>query len=194
MLNSYPQELLQAECQSIVEEILKEKYVLLSVHNFILREEEKTKIECDIVFSNDWDTIFISGVGEGAIDALYVAMINVFSDKFISLRRVSFDDFTLSVKFKKSVRKSASPVEVKLALKNASGKNIYFSSESCSIVKAAILVVASACEYLINAERTILELRDLIDEAEGRRRTDLVEKYRDNMVELVKITSYDEVL
>jgi hypothetical protein len=61
-------------------------------------------------------------------------------------------------------------------------------------LKAAISVVASACEYLINAERTILELRSLIDEAEGRRRTDLVGKYRDNMVELVKITSYDEVL
>ena len=194
MLNSYPQELLQANCQSIVEEILKENYVSMSVQNFILSESEKTKIECNIIFSNDWDDIFICGHGDGAIDALYTAMINQFSDKFISMRCVTFDDFTLNVKFKNSVRKSASPVEVKLALKNASERNIYFSAESRSIIKAAISVVVSACEYLINAERTILVLRDLIDNAYDRDRTDLVVNYRDKMIELVRITSYEEVL
>ena len=110
------------------------------------------------------------------------------------MRRVMFDDFALNVKFKESIRKSAAPVEVKLALENAAGKSIYFSSESCSIVKASISVVVSACEYLINAERAILELRNLIDDANARSRIDLTAKYRDNMVELVKITSYDEVL
>ena len=194
MLNSYPQELLQAKCQSIVEETLREKYISLSWNNFILREGEKTSIECDVAFSRDWDHRHVSGSGDGVVDALYTAMVDAFSQDFVSLRRVTFDDFKMDVKFKKSTRRSASPVEIKLALKNANDKNIYFSSESRSMVRASVAVVFSACEYLINAERAILCLRDLIDDAQVRRRQDLVMVYTDKMVDLVGVTSYEEIL
>jgi len=194
MLTSYPEELLQKKCQLIVKEILKEKYVELSVKDFILREGLKTEIECNIFFSNDWEDIFIVGHGAGPVDALYTAMIDHFSPKFISLKNVSFDDFVVQVKFKNSSRKSASPVEIKLSLKNGNDRNIYFSSESYSMVGGAISVVTTACEYLINAERAILQLRDFIADARQRERIDVMDVYVDKVVKLVGITTYEEVL
>ena len=178
---------------SIVKNVLKEKYVNLSVNDFILREEEKTNIECNICFSNEWEDISIQGAGDGVVDALLTGMVDRFSEEFISLKRVIFDDFVMEVKFKSSVRRSAAPVEIKIALKNASGKNIYFSSESQSMVKAVIAVVTSACEYLINAERAIIQLRTDVQEARTRRRNDLIDLYTNHMIDLVNITSYEEI-
>tara|TARA_B100000131_G_scaffold260038_1_gene255773 strand:+ start:43 stop:627 length:585 start_codon:yes stop_codon:yes gene_type:complete len=193
MLTSYPQELLQKKCQSIVRDTLKEKYVNLFVRNFTLREGEKTSISCSVAFSNEWDDIFIEGTGEGAVDALFTTMVSAFSEQYRSLSQVGFDDFVMQVKFKTNVRKTASPVEIKMALKNAQGKDIYFSSESNSMVKATISVVVSACEYLINAERAIVQLREDIKGARKRRRNDLIEAYMNHMVDLVSITSYEEI-
>tara|TARA_Y100001936_G_C15831240_1_gene536915 strand:- start:175 stop:759 length:585 start_codon:yes stop_codon:yes gene_type:complete len=193
MLTSYPQELLQKKCQLIVRDTLKEKYVNLFVRNFTLREGEKTSISCSVAFSNEWDDIFIEGTGEGAVDALFTTMVSAFSEQYRSLSQVGFDDFVMQVKFKTNVRKTASPVEIKMALKNAQGKDIYFSSESNSMVKATISVVVSACEYLINAERAIVQLREDIKGARKRRRNDLIEAYMNQMVDLVSITSYEEI-
>ena len=193
MLTSYPQELLQKKCQLIVRDTLKEKYVNLFVRNFTLREGEKTSISCSVAFSNEWDDIFIEGTGEGAVDALFTTMVSAFSEQYRSLSQVGFDDFVMQVKFKTNVRKTASPVEIKMALKNAQGKDIYFSSESNSMVKATISVVVSACEYLINAERAIVQLREDIKGARKRRRNDLIEAYMNHMVDLVSITSYEEI-
>ena len=177
----------------IVRDTLKEKYVNLFVRNFTLREGEKTSISCSVAFSNEWDDIFIEGTGEGAVDALFTTMVSAFSEQYRSLSQVGFDDFVMQVKFKTNVRKTASPVEIKMALKNAQGKDIYFSSESNSMVKATISVVVSACEYLINAERAIVQLREDIKGARKRRRNDLIEAYMNQMVDLVSITSYEEI-
>ena len=62
------------------------------------------------------------------------------------------------------------------------------------MVVAAISVIRKAFEYLINAERAILQLRESIFEAKGRNRRDLVTKYTDQMARLVKIISYEEVI
>lgn len=194
MIRSYPQEVFQKKCQLIVRNLLKEDYVELCVNNFILREGDKTSIECEVYFSNDWNSIFIEGTGDGFIDALFNTMVTHFSEQFTSLKNISFDDFIMQVKFKSNVRRSASPVEIKLALKTAREKNIYFSSESQSMVKAAIAVVVNACEYLINAEIAIVQLKENIEDAKGRRRNDLVEIYTHHMMDLVNITSYESVV
>ena len=193
MLTSYPQELLQQKCQLIVEKTLEEKYVHLSVDNFILREGNRTKISCNVLFSNEWDDIFIDGEGDGVVDALLTTMISTFSEQYHSLKYISFDDFVMQIKFKTNIRRSASPVEIKMVLKNAKEKDIYFSSESQSMIKATISVVVSACEYLINAERAIIQLRKDIEGAKERRRNDMLDIYINRMIDLVSIISYDEV-
>jgi len=193
MLNSYPQELLQQKCQLIVEEILKQNYVKFGVEDFLLRESDQTQIECSLCFSNDWKDILIQGAGDGPVDALYTAMVKHFSPTFVSLKNVFFDDFVMKVDFKKTARKSAAPVCIKLSLKNHSERNIFFSAQSHSMVGASTAVVIGACEYLINAEMAFVELKRLIADARKRSRIDLVDKYVEKMVSLVGIATYEEI-
>jgi len=193
MLNSYPQELLQQKCQLIVEEVLKQNYVELGVEDFLLRESDQTQIECRLYFSNEWEDIFIQGTGDGPVDALYTAMVRHFSPTFVSLKNVFFDDFVMKVDFKKTARKSAAPVCIKLSLKNHSERNIFFSAQSHSMVGASTTVVVGACEYLINAEMAFVELKRLIADARKRSRIDLVDKYVEKMVSLVGIATYEEI-
>ena len=176
----------------IARDILKENYVKVIITDFVLRERQETQIKCKIVFSNEWEDIFIEGVGSGVVDVLFTSIINNLSKQFFSLKQISFDDFIMEVKFKTNIRKSASPVEIKLALKNTRGKNIYFSSESQSMMKATIAVVTIACEYFINAEISILQLRKDIENAKKRDRNDLLDTYVNQMIDLVTITSYED--
>jgi len=198
MNNSFPEEELQKKCASIVREVLDKKYINLFIGNFILKEEDKEKISnisCVISFSNEWEDVIIEGKGRGVVDALIGAIIAQFGGVFFSLQQLEFDDFAMRVKFKNSfTRRTDAPVEIKLALKNKRGQRIYFFAESRSMVVAAISVIRRAFEYLINAERAILQLRESIFEATERNRRDLVTTYTDQMARLVKILSYEEVI
>tara|TARA_R100001244_G_C5160409_1_gene130933 strand:- start:226 stop:834 length:609 start_codon:yes stop_codon:yes gene_type:complete len=198
MNNSFPEEELQKKCASIVREVLDRKYINLFIGNFILKEEDKEKISnisCVISFSNEWEDVIIEGKGRGVVDALIGAIIAQFGEVFFSLQQLEFDDFAMRVKFKNSfTRRADAPVEIKLALKNKRGQRIYFFAESRSMVVAAISVIRKAFEYLINAERAILQLRESIFEATKRNRFDLVTRYTDQMSCLVKILSYEEVI
>ena len=198
MNNSFPEEELQKKCASIVREVLDKKYINLFIGNFILKEEDEEKISnisCVISFSNEWEDVIIEGKGRGVVDALIGAIIAQFGGVFFSLQQLEFDDFAMRVKFKNSfTRRTDAPVEIKLALKNKRGQRIYFFAESRSMVVSAISVIRRAFEYLINAERAILQLRESIFEATERNRRDLVTTYTDQMARLVKILSYEEVI
>jgi len=198
MNNSFPEEELQKKCASIVREVLDKNYINLFIGNFILKEDDKEKISnisCVISFSNEWEDVIIEGKGRGVVDALIGAIIAQFGEVFFSLQQLEFDDFAMRVKFKNSfTRRTDAPVEIKLALKNKRGQRIYFFAESRSMVVAAISVIRKAFEYLINAERAILQLRESIFEATERNRRDLVTTYTDQMARLVKILSYEEVI
>tara|TARA_Y100001963_G_C6571486_1_gene349069 strand:- start:333 stop:533 length:201 start_codon:yes stop_codon:yes gene_type:complete len=62
------------------------------------------------------------------------------------------------------------------------------------MVIAAVSVIRKAFEYLINAERAILQLKEDIACAQLRNRQDLVSKYTKQMTELVRILSYEKVI
>ena len=198
MNNSFPEEELQKKCASIVKNVLGTNYINLFIGNFILKEDDKEKISnisCVISFSNEREDVIIEGKGRGVVDALIGAIMAQFGEVFFSLQQLEFDDFAMRVKFKNSfTRRTDAPVEIKLALKNKRGQRIYFFAESRSMVVAAISVIRKAFEYLINAERAILQLRESIFEATERNRRDLVTTYTDQMVRLVKILSYEEVI
>ena len=62
------------------------------------------------------------------------------------------------------------------------------------MVIAAVSVIRKAFEYLINAERAILQLREDIAYATLRNRQDLASKYTTQMTELVRILSYENAI
>ena len=199
MLNSFPQEVLQNECHSIVREVLGDSYINVSIRHFSLTEDDLEKItcvNCEIVFS-DGRREDICGSGHGMVDALFNSIIQKYSDKYISLNQVVFDDFTMRVDFKSAgARSTDSPVEIKLALKanTRQQQNIYFSATSRSMVIASVSVIRDAFEYFVNAESAVLLLKENINDAALRNRRDLHERYVSQLSRLVRIISYEDVL
>ena len=197
MLNSFPQEILQNKCHSIVLEVLGSSYIKIFIGDFSLKEDDRkktTNVNYKIFFSNGREEA-IQGDGYGAVDALFNSIIQKFSHEYISLKQIKFDDFLMRVNFKSArTRITDSPVEIKLSLKALQKQNIYFSSEARSMVVAAISVIRKAFEYFINAEAAMMALHKGIENAMQRNRRDLSEKYTLQMAELVRIISYEKVI
>ena len=61
-------------------------------------------------------------------------------------------------------------------------------------MKAGIAAVCGAIEYLINAELAVVQLSKDIKFAEERRRRDLRETYLSQLLELINLVSYAEVI
>jgi len=197
MNNPFPEEAHQQYIENIIKDVLSDEYVNLFITNFVLSEndvKQTSNVFCDIQFSNDWKEQQIEGRGTGAVNALVNGMMETFSQRFFSLEQVELDDFAVQVKFASTRRSTDAPVEIKLALRNERNQRIYFYATSRSMVIAAVSVIRKAFEYLINAERAILQLKEDIACAQLRNRQDLVSKCTRQMTELVRILSYENVI
>ena len=197
MNNTFPEEAHQRHIENIIKEVLGAEYINLFITNFVLSENDEQQISnifCDIKFSNEWKDEQIEGHGTGAVNALVNGMMKTFSQKFFSLEQVELDDFAVRVKFASNRRSTDAPVEIKLILRNKRNQRIYFHATSRSMVIAAVSVIRKAFEYLINAERAILQLREDIAYATLRNRQDLARKYTTQITELVRILSYENAI
>ena len=197
MNSPFPEEAHQQYIENIIKDVLGDECVALFITNFVLSENDEkqtSNVFCDIQFSNEWEAQQIEGRGTGAVNALVNGMMEAFSQKFFSLKQVELDDFAVRVKFASNRRSTDAPVEIKLALRNERNQRIYFYATSRSMVIAAVSVIRKAFEYLINAERAILQLREDIAYATLRNRQDLASKYTTQMTELVRILSYENAI
>jgi hypothetical protein len=195
----YPEELAIKKNKEIINNVLK-KQASLKIKQFSLEED----------FKNDCSNIFfilnfhhkankqhkIKSNGSGMVDALFMGIINEFSDSYVSLKNISLYDFLVNVNFKESnsLLHTDAPVEVKIILQGSPRSKLYFKAESKSLAKAAIGAVCSAIEYLINAELAVIQLSKDIKSADKRQRNDLQDKYTSQLSELVKLVSYTKVI
>jgi len=192
----FPEEARQNDLMKIITDVLGEAKVVVFISNFILKEDDATKcsnISCKLHLQKEM--IAIVGKGNGPVDALFSALIKKLNKRYFSLEGIKFEDFSLKVKFKESRRwkKTDAPVEIKLVLKNSRDKRLYFHAQSRSLVVAAIAVIRKALEYLINAERAIIQLRLDYADAMSRNRMDLTYKYAFQLGELIQISNYEKL-
>jgi len=192
----FPEEARQNDLMKIIEEVLGAAKVSVFIGDFILKEDDAAKsshISCKLHLRNR--ILNIKGRGDGPVDALFTAVVEALTPTYISLEGVQFDDFSLKVKFKEgpTTRKAAAPVEIKLVLKNERNKRMYFHSQSRSLMAAAVAAIRRAFEFLINAEKAVLQLRDAHRNAADRYRRDLTEKYALQLAELVQVANYEKL-
>ena len=192
----FPEEARQNDLMKIITDVLGEAKIVVFISNFILKENDTTKcsnISCKLHLQKEM--IAIAGKGNGPVDALFSALIKKLNKRYFSLEGIKFEDFSLKVKFKESRRwkKTDAPVEIKLVLKNSQDKRLYFHAQSRSLVVAAIAAIRKALEYLINAERAIIQLRLDYADAMSRNRMDLTDKYAFQLGELIQISNYEKL-
>jgi len=197
---TFPEEVIQAKCKKIIDEVLRTSQLKLFISNFVLEENYKDKksyISCHLAVPNNKSlSTKIKGDGNGFVDALFNAVIDELSNNFCSLKQFKLDDFSMKVNFKESRRwnKTDAPVEIKLAIENLNKNLLYFTATARSLVVAAISAIRKAIEYLINVELAVIQLYKGIQDATARDRTDLIQKYTLQLAELVRIVSYEETI
>ena len=198
-----PGEMRRPLYEKLAREILADRYVNLHLQgNFKIEEDlrsDTTKISCVIeaTGSQNKSTMIIEGKGKGPIDAFFKSIKKELSNEYTSLSTFRFKEFNAVAELNKRNTKtsgSSAAVEALFIVQNDRGEDLIFRDKSTSINKASVKSVLKAVEYFVNMEKAVKLLHAAVEDATKRNRGDLVNIYTLKLAELVRTTSYDEVL
>ena len=139
--------------------------------------------------------IDIVGRGVGFVDALYHGLIDHFAREYPSLKTLTVNHFEVHGNMATGRdRGTDAEVEVVLCVTNSEEEKFIFQTVARSLVAATCAVVFEMAEFFINSERAYITLYRAVEDARSRNRQDLVEAYQSQMAEVVKSTSYSDVI
>lgn len=183
-----------------MKEILQEDYLHWDVDSYRLHEDLNDgvcTISCEVT-TQQGDHFTVQGEGVGIIDALFNALRDRLADDYPSLKSIRFSKFNirglLSSDDSEHPMTSQAEAEATVGIVNSEGKDFEFQSTAPSVSRAGVQATIQAAEYFVNSERTYVRLHEIIEHYREEGRTDLVEKYTEMMSDVVKNTSYSEVL
>lgn len=188
----------QAKMLSLMREILQDDYRYLRVSSYTITEklgEDSCRIQCEL-YDGERD-VMVVGEGVGTIDALFRALREHLASDYPSLESIRFDQFDIEGLISgESGEGAATEAEAKatVGILNSEGDAFEFEARAPSVSRAGIQATVAAVEYFVNSERTYVRLHEILEHYRSEGRTDLVEKYTDLMSQVVKNTSYSEVV
>ena len=108
---------------------------------------------------------------------------------------MSFQSFDTKAALETS-RKAGADAEckIRLVVHNDGGFPFEFEANGRSMAVVSLTVVMLAVEYFVNSERAFICVYRALSDAKDRGRQDLVESFTAQLSELVKTTSYTEVI
>jgi hypothetical protein len=182
----------------MVREILRDDYVVLSADRLSLEEdlgEGRSRIRVDV---RDGKGIVatIEGQGVGMVDSLFNALVARLSGEYPSLKTIEFARFTITAQLDTRTKRAGADAigEVLLVVRNSDGRDFEFRDASRSISGSAVRAVLAGVEYFVNSERAFITCYRALKDAHDRNRPDLVQSFTSQLAELVKNTSYTEVI
>jgi hypothetical protein len=189
----------QERITGIMKELLGEKYLKLEVVGYDLHEDfgrGETSIACKIRDTHSDEVTVIEGRGVGIIDAFFHALLDRLSREYPSLQSIQVDKFVVTGNIASAVDTSHADAvcEVVLGIRNDKGIHFEFACESRSVTRAGINCTLLAAEYFVNSERAFIEAYKSHQSARDQSREDMTNRYTEIMSELVRNTSYSEVI
>jgi len=183
----------------LIRRVLGSDYLELSVTRMTLEEDFDTGMSHVVVDSIDTHGTVqtVDGRGCGLVDALWSGLLERYSMEYQSLKSIELVGFAVQAKIEtKTAATSGSDAvaEVKLQIRNSEGTLFDFIDASRSIAASSTRAVLAGIEYFINAERAFIMLHHSLRDARERHRDDLVTRYTKELAEVVKSTSYAEVI
>jgi hypothetical protein len=138
----------------------------------------------------------VEGKGRGMVDAIFHAMLDRYAQEYQSLKSIELANFRVEARLDTKEQKSGvdAVASVLVEVRNSEGKLFPFTDESRSIATSSARAVLAVVEYFVNAERAFITLYKSRKDAQDRHRDDLVARYTHEMSEVVKSTSYAEVI
>jgi hypothetical protein len=182
----------------LIRRVLGKDYVELKVEKLVFEDEFETgtSVATLTMRDNHGGRYTIAGKGEGLVGGLWGAFLERFAVEYQSLQSLELAAFKVQAKFdtKKGRDGSDAVAEVLLDVRNSDDKLFAFSDASRSMASSTVRAVTAAIEYFVNAERAFLTLYNCRQDAKERQRDDLVTRYTQELAEVVKSTSYAEVI
>jgi hypothetical protein len=185
-----------ADNVELIRRILGTGYLELRLARLSVEEvpELATRVAVEVTENGAASTI--DGEGVGPIDALWGCLVGRFAREYQSLKSIQLAGFTVSAAIESKVRKAGldALATVEIAVVNSDGRRFIFSDTSRSVTASAARGVIAVVEYFVNAERAFVTLSHARKDAVARGRADLVARYTAELAEVVKSTSYTEVI
>ncbi|MDP3987231.1 MAG: hypothetical protein Q8P81_03340 [Nanoarchaeota archaeon] len=187
--------------QGKIKKILTDSYVSFRILEYSVKENDastKVSFKLEDSLGNTYQVEDYKS-DKGFVDALFNGVVSVLEKERRTLSQLMFFDLVVT-----PIKTSYDEEEYATLEKNAVSKLVIvngrslserfvFSSESFSLTKSAVDVVVKAIEFFVNAEHAYRFLLISYKEAKKRNRNDLVEKYKNEMSEMVKVCCYSEV-
>ena len=185
-----------AENVDLIRRILGTGYLELRLSRLEVHEVPELASRVAVEVTENGQATTIEGDGVGPVDALWGAMVGRYAKEYQSLKSIQFAGFTMSAAIESKVRKAGldAMATVEVAVVNSDGRRFTFSDSSRSVTSSAARLVIAVVEYFVNAERAFVTLSHARKDAVARGRSDLIARYTAELAEVVKSTSYAEVI
>lgn len=181
----------------LIKRVLGANFLALSLGKLSIEEDPgvSTTVRAKIS-EGDHPPVEVEGTGVGVVDALYNGLLDRYAREYQSLKTIQLVKFALAADMES--KKASAGVDavgtVTIEIKNSEGRYFSFAHTSRSITTSSACAVISAVQYFLNAERAFLTLYNARRDAHERGREDLVSRYTAELAEVVKSTSYAEVI
>ncbi len=185
-----------ADNQELIRRILGDGYLELRLAKLQTEEVPELASRVTVEVTERGQVQTIEGEGVGPIDALWGALIGRYAREYQSLKSLTFAGFHVSAVIETKRRKAGldALAKVEVAVVNSEGRRFEFSEESRSVTSSAARAVIAVAEYFVNAERAFVTLSHARKDAVARGRADLVARYTAELAEVVRSTSYAEII
>jgi hypothetical protein len=185
-----------AENLELIRRILGDGYLELRLAKLQTEEVPELATRVSVELTERGVTQSIEGEGVGPMDALWGALIGRYAREYQSLKSITLAGFHVSAAIESKRRKAGldALAKVEIAVVNSEHRRFDFTDESRSVTASAARCVIAVVEYFVNAERAFVMLSHARKDAIARGRHDLVTRYTAELSEVVKSTSYAEVI
>lgn len=181
----------------LIRRVLGEGYLGLELTRLVI--DEAADSSCGVVVEatdTHGGNYRVEGKGRGAVDAIFQAMLGRYAQEYQSLKSIELANFKVEARMDTKEEKSGvdAVASVLIEVRNSEGKLFSFTDESRSVAFSSARAILAVVEYFLNAERAFITLYNARKDAQDRHRDDLVARYTHEMSEVVKSTSYAEII
>lgn len=189
----------QHEAEALMQQLLKDDFLSLSVKRYALEEEfdtDRCKLRCQVVQTPGDETYELEGEGVGMLDAFFHALCARYEEEHPSLKSIVFSSFMVKGLMADAGNDQASDAQAEaiVGLSNSEGVEFEFRAMSRSVSSSSMEALLEGVEYFINAERAYIRAYKALQHYKKEHRPDLVDKYTSALAMMVRNTSYSATI
>lgn len=154
------------------------------------------RLEATVSASTQEAPFEVVGDGVGVVDAFFGAMQRRFAPEHPSLSSLRFTSFAVRGLLEEGGdgARADAHAKVTIGITNSYGTEFEFTRVTPSVGRSTLQAVADAVSYFVNSERAYVTMYRALEHYRAEGRADLVAKYTSRLAEMVRNTSYSEVI